>query len=368
MKNNRKTKPDAAPSAIARDSALPHSVSPRLASGAIGELKSDVLASGELMAEMERRATRLAEKEKWGQAARLLMRAARLEPLQSARWLQIALWQRLNRQPQVAVKTLLEALRFNSGHNISNDVEETFARRGEKLLVDGAIHAKKKRKPTRRDAATRIGADPHSTETAPIIATSARSVDVIATEVQRRELAVLWQALGEAQLEAQDWNGCIDACRALLDLEPRHHFGREMLATALLHSGRIDEAATVMHELLLLSPRDPLHRLKFATLLQLQGKSGASSREFQRVADSHPDAPFVGEAHDAIETLDHIQIQQVLMRAGTESMFREQLESAFEAALPDNGFHLSEAGRESLRHILGDGSPDYGSAAPPRIH
>jgi len=296
-----------------------------------------------------------------------LTRAARFEPHQSARWLQIALWQRLNREPQAAIKTLLEALRCDSGDNTSRDVEEPPANLDERLHVDAAIDTHKKRKSATRDDLTRIKIDSHFTKAAPMGATSAGRDDINAPEVQAR-LAALWQALGEAQLEAQDWNGCIEACRALLLLEPRHHFGREMLATAFLHSGRIDEAAIVMRELLLLSPRDPLHRLKFATLLQLQGKSGASSREFQRVADSHPDAPFVGEAHDAIETLDHIQIQQVLMRAGTETLFREQLETAFEAALPDNGFHLSEAGRESLRHILGDGSPDYGSAAPPRIH
>jgi hypothetical protein len=48
----------------------------------------------------------------------------------------------------------------------------------------------------------------------------------------------------------------------------------------------------MMQELLQMSPRDPLHRLRYATLLQLQGRSGDALREFQLVLQLYPDAPL----------------------------------------------------------------------------
>lgn len=337
---------------------------------------SNARAAARSIEEIERRAHELAQSERMGQAARLLLRAARAEPQELARWLQIARWQRQNREPQAAAETLLAALRFNHmsdniGNGNTKNTSGRWSAAGADMTQNREVATKAKRaSPQNRRAAPLRAAQADSSSPARDAPSRADDPNTSAanTSAARSECLPLWQALAEAQLEAQNWNGAIEACRELLKNEPRHHFGREMLATALLHSGRIDEAARVMRELLLLSPRDPLHRLKFATLLQLQGKSGQSSREFQRVADSHPDAPFVDEAHDAIETLDHIQIQQVLIRASEENAFREQLENSFESALPDNGFHLSESGRESLRHILGDGRPDYGFGTPPRVH
>lgn len=360
-KNSRKEKSGASfavtlPAAVA----APAHLAPKNAADVASKRTIEAASS------IEQRARLLADRQKWEQAARLLTRAARQEPQDVTRWLQIARWQRQNREPQAAVKTLREALRFNHADESRGASSRDVESRDAEITTEDA---KKARGASASGAGSRSGAKRQ--RAAGALAGNAKVFvqDGTGPNVSDAPKSTsLWQALAEAQLEAQNWNGCIEACREVLESEPRHHFGREMMATAFLHSGRIDEAEKVMRELLLLSPRDPLHRLKFATLLQLQGKSGASSREFQRVADSHPNAPFVDEAHDAIETLDHIQIQQVLMRAGEDSEFAEQLESAFEAALPENGFHLSESGRESLRHILGDGRPDYGSQAPPRIH
>ena len=122
-----------------------------------------------------------------------------------------------------------------------------------------------------------------------------------------------------------------------------------------------------MARLLLISPRDPLHRLKLATLLQLQGQLGASSREFQRVLETHGDFPFAADAADAVEALDRLQTQQILMMAAEQNHFRLKLERQFDTALAEGGFHLSEAGRESLRHMVADLLPNDPSPAP-RVH
>jgi len=188
-----------------------------------------------------------------------------------------------------------------------------------------------------------------------------------ATELDKAERAALLQSLLEVQVEMQKWDAALNSSDELLQLAPRHHFALEARATAQLHSGRIDEAAQTLRALLQISPRDPLHRLKYATLLQLQDKSGEALREFARVAQSFPDAPFASDARDAIEMLDSMQIQQILMRASEQTYFRLELQRELDETLAQHGFDLSEAGRESLRHIVDDGRPPSENIAP-RVH
>ena len=250
----------------------------------------------------ESQAQDLARQSKWRAAARTLLRAARAEPDKTERWLQIAQWQRRDRDSKGAARTLRTALRLHSGP--------------EKLANASAS---------------------------------------------------LWQALAETQLEAQSWQECVNACRKLLELQPRNHFALEMLATALLYDSQPKDAALVMRQLLALSPRDPLHRLKLATLLHLQGALGESLIEFQRVVTSYPDAPFTQEAQEAIEALDRIQIQHILARYTEQTEFSRALQSELDEAIKEEGYHLSDSGLESLRHLLADGRPTDQRMAP-RIH
>ena len=263
----------------------------------------------------ENQAQDLARQSKWRAAARALLRAARAEPDKTERWLQIAQWQRRDRDNKGAVRTLRTALRLR---NVSPK---------------------------------RVGKKPASKQ------------DIALAD----DKASLWQALAETQLEAQAWQECVNACRELLELQPRNHFALEMLATSLLYDGQPREAAEVMRQLLALSPRDPLHRLKLATLLHLQGSLGESLIEFQRVVNSYPDAPFTQEAAEAIEALDRIQIQHILARYTEQTEFNRSLQGDLDESLEEQGYHLSDSGLESLRHLLADGRPTDPRVAP-RIH
>jgi tetratricopeptide (TPR) repeat protein len=255
----------------------------------------------ETIAASEDAAKNLAEREQWRDAAKELLRAARAEPQNLGRWLQIAQWQRQSGDAKSAAQTLQTALR---------------------------LHKKN----------TRLAADD----------------------------AALRQALAEAYLEAQNWEEAIVACRALLKMSPSHHFAQEILATALLQAGDLSEAENVMRDLMTQSPRDPLHRLRLATLLQLQGKLGAATREFERVLDLHPDFALANEAREAVETLDRMQTQQVLMMASEQLAFRRHLEDDLIGALEVLGFYLTESGEDSLRHIIWDGS--FPSETPTLLH
>lgn len=243
-------------------------------------------------------AEKLAERQRWAAAARVLSRAAKAEPHQPARWVQIAEWQVQDGDVVAAIRTLERALKLN---------DEAIAR------------------------------------------------------------IPLLLALAETHLGAQNWDDGALACHEILKVEPRHHAALELLATAFLQTNQLPQAAEVMERLLLISPRDPLHRLKLATLMQLQGALGASSREFQRVLETHGDFPFAGDASEAVEALDRLQTQQILMMAAEQNQFRLKLERHFDAALAEGGFHLSESGRESLRHMVADLTPDDAAPAP-RVH
>lgn len=177
----------------------------------------------------------------------------------------------------------------------------------------------------------------------------------------------LWQSRVEASLRAQSWDDCIAACQTLLRLEPRHHFAQETLATALLQLGQIEEAIGAVQRLLEISPRDPLHRLRLATLLQMQGRPGQSLREFERIAQMYPDAPFSQDAREAMENLDRLQTQQILLMAAEQDSFRWQLERDPERALEKNGFCLTENGFESLRQLI-PGSEEETIERTTRMH
>jgi tetratricopeptide (TPR) repeat protein len=191
--------------------------------------------------------------------------------------------------------------------------------------------------------------------------------DVSLTPERTRLLIELHIRLLEMLLDQQDWARCAAICEDILKFNPRHHFALEILATAHLQSGEVALAAAVMQRLLQVSPNDPLHRLKYATLLQLCGDTGAALREYGRVLASHPSAPFAGDARDAIELLDNMQIQQIMVLAAEHTIFRLQLQRTLDQALSDNGFALSESGRESLRHMIDDGRMAAEPQAP-RIH
>ncbi len=213
-------------------------------------------------------------------------------------------------------------------------------------------------------------------------------------------LAALWHALAGHLFESQEWSQAAQAAQAGLDasrelaravknprsaeaegvsLNPgdwarggelkavrlREHELLEMLATSRAHEGRFEAAGQAMRGLLSLSPRDPLHRMRLASLLQSHGALGEASREFERVLEMVPNSFFARDAEAALELLDKAQIQQILTRAGEQRDFGLRLERDMDDTLDTHAFYLSESGRESLRQMIDDGRPDLSRA--PRV-
>ena len=171
----------------------------------------------------------------------------------------------------------------------------------------------------------------------------------------------------ESHLESQNWDACVRDCQLLLRLSPRHHFAQETLATALLQIGETKAATKAVYRLLELSPRDPMHRLRYATMLQMQDRFGEAAREFERVALMYPDEPFAPDALEAIENLDRMQTSQILMLAAEHDEFRWRLERDMPDLLEEQGFYLSENAAESLRQMIPNAEIEVEVRAP-RVH
>lgn len=221
------------------------------------------------------------------------------------------------------------------------------------------------------------------------LATLRRAIELNENRVD--VLPALWLALVEHLCQAQQWDEAalsalqgVEAARAAaragrepgalaeqggLAREPhrlREHELLELLATARAHQGRFEEAGEAMRALLALSPRDPLHRMRLASLLQSHGALGEAAHEFERVLELAPNTFFARDAEVGLDLLDKAQIQQILTRAAEQRSFGLRLERDLDTTLAMHSFYLSESGRESLRQMIDDGRPDLSGA--PRMH
>ncbi len=99
----------------------------------------------------------------------------------------------------------------------------------------------------------------------------------------------------------------------------------------------------------------------------MQGQPGESLREFERLGAMYPDAPFSEDAREAVENLERLQTQQILMMAAEQDTFRWQLERNTAQTLEENGFYLTENGFDSLCQMI-PGAEDETIERAPRIH
>lgn len=271
----------------------------------------------------------LGREQKWGEAAQVL--APLIESLPGAveLWLQLAQWQQLAGDVRAAQSTLRRAIEKNSEHAaLTLALWHALAQHlFEAQEWAQAAQAATKALSLARRLFPRLG----------------RSVPSLA--LARGE----WARGGELRAE-----------------QLREHELLEMLATSRAHEGKFEAAGQAMRELLALSPRDPLHRMRLASLLQSHGALGEAAREFERVMEMVPETFFASDAEAALDVLDKAQIQQILTRASEERDFGHRLERDMDSTLIVHAFHLSEGGRESLRQMIDDGRPDLSSA--PRVH
>lgn len=288
------------------------------------------------------RSRALASKQKWAGACRALRPLAEEVPGAVDLWLQIARWELADGRGEDASATLRQAIELNEAR--ADNLAALWHALTEHLF----------------EAQQWAQASEAAVQGVQASRSLARQNSRKQQEPAAKSLAAqAWERASASESQAERGHGELRA-RSL-----REHELLEMLATARAHEGRFEEAGDAMRSLLNLSPRDPLHRMRLASLLQSHGALGEASREFERVLESVPGTFFAQDAEAALDMLDKAQIQQILMRAGEQRSFGLRLERDLEGTLETHSFYLSESGRESLRQMIDDGRPDL--SRPPRV-
>lgn len=273
----------------------------------------------EKIGEWDQLAYQLAGHEEWDQAANSLQKAADADPGQVKRWLTIAAWRQRCGQFSKAISVLAHALNL--------DQKESAL-----ISAKGTCHW------------------------------SANEQVLLLSEL--------------AHLYAQDsrWTECEEVCMKVLELQSDHLAMTELMATACLQTGHLDAAGHLLESLLRRAPLDPWFRLRYASLLQMQGKLGSAQQELLLLDAMDLAPPIAAEVKTAVEYLDHLQFQQTVVLLESNVELRTALAHDPRGQLEILGFRLTDAALEMLQNMLWEHfgkspfeSLDYPSA-PSRLH
>lgn len=183
-----------------------------------------------------------------------------------------------------------------------------------------------------------------------------------------------WAAIAHSYAQNSRWSECEKACLEVLELQTDNLEITELMSTACLQTEHLDAAEHLLQTLLRRVPLDPWYRMRYATLLQTQGKLGAAQRELLRLQlTTLPDA-FAREIENSIEYLDQMQFQHVMILVEHNQELRNALARNPRDELQSLGFQLTDPAIEMLQNILWEhfnqapfNAPEIAEQAP-RIH
>jgi tetratricopeptide (TPR) repeat protein len=179
----------------------------------------------------------------------------------------------------------------------------------------------------------------------------------------------LLQTLAEVCLEGGHPELAIEHGHTLLRTAFGSIAARDVLGAAYLQLGRINEALRMADQMVQLNPLDPSHHFKKGVLFQQQGMVRQALDAFERVARLAPESDLGAEASHAIESMDNLQMRQIMVLASADPVFRTRLQRDCTEAVEERGFHLSEKGTLALQALVQDGfSASHVSARPLVYH
>jgi tetratricopeptide (TPR) repeat protein len=159
-------------------------------------------------------------------------------------------------------------------------------------------------------------------------------------------------------LESRDYVRAVDASKALLKISPRHVPARDALGAAYIGMGDIDGAIRVATDLIRMDPANASHRFNRAHLCQHRGEIKMAVEEFERVLQLTEETDLVESAREQLDAMDAYQMNQILILAFEDSIFRAKLIRDAVSAAQQKGFFLSEAGRQALTDTVADSLAD----------
>ena len=183
-----------------------------------------------------------------------------------------------------------------------------------------------------------------------------------------------WSALAHLYAQNSRWPECEKACLEVLERQSDNLEITELMSTACLQNEHLDAAEHLLQTLLRRVPLDPWYRMRYATLLQVQGKLSAAQRELLRLQQMKLPEAFAMEIENSIEYLDQMQFQQVMVLLEHNLELRNALARNPREELQTLGFQLTEPTIEMLQNVLWEHfnqAPFHAPEIPeqaPRIH
>jgi tetratricopeptide (TPR) repeat protein len=137
----------------------------------------------------------------------------------------------------------------------------------------------------------------------------------------------------------------------------------DLMVVAYEHMGDIPNALVAVTELVQATPLDGHAHFRMGSILQRSGDFSTAMARYAMAAELSAQHDQVREAAEqAIETLDAIQLQQIVALASANVVFRAKLARDIEDTLRDYGFRITDAAMSML------GSLDMDDLAPATGH
>jgi len=177
-----------------------------------------------------------------------------------------------------------------------------------------------------------------------------------------------YELLMTIAIEAGNSERVIFASNALIRLMPRHLLAYSAQSNAYIQQGDIDAAMRVTTTMIRLDPHTAAHRFRKAMLCQHKGEVGLAVHELAIALSLEPLGPYAEAASDALQMLDLMQIEQIMVLAGEDSVFRIKFQREPNETARERGFILSESGENLLRELGAMGMPEMAFPCPTRLY
>ena len=153
----------------------------------------------------------------------------------------------------------------------------------------------------------------------------------------------------------------IPHARRLLEYNPHDPTALDLLSWGYYQQGQLEEALETMKFLVQLEPMQPYHHFKLGMLHQSIGHLQAAMASFLRAVTLDTQGSVEAQAVEAINTLDQVQIEQLLARAKNDPRFRYHLQHHSEMTLHQAGYLLSPLGYMMLQAFDFNDTPENGN-------
>lgn len=167
----------------------------------------------------------------------------------------------------------------------------------------------------------------------------------------RPERAQGYELLIAMTLETQKFVAAIEACQKLIKMSPRHIMAHTALATAYIQIEEFDKALRAVNVLIRFEPESADHHFKKAMICQALQNYALSAYHFCYVLHLEADGMHAAAAHEALSVLDQCQVNQIMLLANDDKVFRLKLQRDPLDAIRERGFYLSEYGLQTFLEI-----------------